>query len=237
MPEHWIKTRAAYRVTQKPIRFVFFFSKQQQQTKTQRRTYLDSLVAQGKVVSDVFSFCLNPTQGGVLAVGEIAPYHVRGAIHYIPQVRTRKSGFYEVEVTDLRVGGQSLGFNPTVYNTKHCIVDTGTPVPTLPIKVFNAMANYFQALCKKGHALPGVCGVPLDQSIFAAKCFPMTTAQIASFPNISFALSRGVTLDYVPSQYLRPMYFCATNTARIDIPSNTTLVGLALQGDSSSFGM
>jgi hypothetical protein len=196
---------------------------------------MDNLVSNGIISSDLMAFCLNPIQGGVLSVGKIAPYFT-GSIKYTPQARVGQSGFYEVEMIDLKVGGRSLGLNPSIYNTQHCIVDTGTPVPTLPTKVYSAIAASIQTLCSKGHHLVGVCGVSTAKNIFAGQCYAMTEAQIAAFPTISFELARGIPLDYTPSQYLRPMYFCQSSGAILNAQANTTMVGLALQEDSSSFG-
>ena len=96
------------------------------------------------------------------------------------------NGFYEIKMTDMLLNGVSLGFDPKIYNSqhapitclmmmleitdisvsRHCIVDSGTPMPTLPVKVFAAIQALFEKSCSGPKPLKGVCNMSKGKSLF-----------------------------------------------------------------------
>ena len=49
---------------------------------------------------------------------------------------------HSVVVTDMAMGGVSLGVSQTTYNTPFCIVDSGTTLLLLPTAAYNAISTY-----------------------------------------------------------------------------------------------
>eukprot|EP01125_Pyxidicula_operculata_P020401 TRINITY_DN7524_c0_g6_i2.p1 TRINITY_DN7524_c0_g6~~TRINITY_DN7524_c0_g6_i2.p1 ORF type:complete len:412 (+),score=63.08 TRINITY_DN7524_c0_g6_i2:216-1451(+) len=172
--------------------------------------------------NNVFSLCFNGNgHGGLLQIGGVLPYY-SGNMQYTPLV---SEDFYSVQMVDILVAGISLGLQPSIYNTKHCITDSGTPMPTLPSQVFNTIIYAFQTLCNSSYPnMTGVCGAPSGKSLFDGVCFPLTADDINQFPLIQFVLNGNIVLDYPPTAYLKSWWTCQSG------------VGLGLQSDPSGFG-
>lgn len=179
---------------------------------------LDQIIGKNGV-SDVFSMCYHESgTGGTLSFGSIVPYY-SGSIQYTPLTQER---FYGVEVLDLQVNDESLNIKPPVYNTKNCIVDSGTPVVTLPVEVYQHLQKLIQSNCSKSQ-LPGFCDTAPGKSLFEGVCFNIS--DLSPFPNLSFTLRGGLKLNYPPEAYLRPLWSCEHGG-----------FGLAIESDSSGFG-
>ena len=112
------------------------------------------------------------------------------------------------------------------------IVDTGTPLPTLPPAAYKALRGVFMANCSESN-LPGVCtGVPAaNATLFDGVCYNLTDSQIAEFPTLEWVF-RGVddsqvTLQLPPSQYLQEQYFCQNGGVGIgiDVEDDYTIIG------------
>lgn len=181
-------------------------------------------------LASVFSFCLNSWSlngavGGGVTLGAAGTKYSRAPIQYIPLVR-RESGFYEVNLQSVLINNATLNLNPALYNHPHSIVDTGTPTLTFNQEVYNYLVASVRSLCGV-HFMRGACGVDLPLSIFNGKtCFAMEPWEIARWPTLSLIFEGGVRLEYPPSSYLVPMWYCS-------VPHT---VGFAIEGDKSNFG-
>lgn len=136
-------------------------------------------------------------------------------------------------------------------------MDSGTPFPTLPTKVMDAIKLLFRKVCSSKH-LPGVCNVPSTQKslfdgivtshihllnfllISSGGCYTLTRDDIAQFPTLSFRLAGDFALDYPPDQYLMCtlsfMTVTSLNHSPIYYCQKPGQLGLALQADPSGFG-
>ena len=188
-------------------------------------------LAQAGVVNNSFSIILCDV-GGKLTLGGSSS---GSSYHYTPLLSS--SGFYGFQTVDVLVNNASLGVPARIYNKGQCIVDTGTPVFTLPVVAYRKLHSAFLKLCSTT-PLKGVCNATLtkagrrhavadqevrasslpltnqrfyksgNQSIFQGGCYRYTSADIQAFPTISIALANDLILSYPPSQYLRPLWYC-----------------------------
>ncbi|KAF6721642.1 Beta-secretase 2 [Oryzias melastigma] len=76
--------------------------------------------------------------GGSLIMGGAEPTLYRGSVWYTPIV---EEWYYQVEVLKLEVGDQNLNLDCKEYNMDKAIVDSGTTMLRLPVKVFNAVVE------------------------------------------------------------------------------------------------
>nr|KAF6381284.1 beta-secretase 2 [Pipistrellus kuhlii] len=109
-------------------------------------TFFDSLVRQAGI-PNVFSMQMcgaglpaagSGTNGGSLVLGGIEPSLYKGDIWYTPIM---EEWYYQIEILKLEVGGQSLNLDCREYNADKAIVDSGTTLLRLPLKVFNAVVD------------------------------------------------------------------------------------------------
>ena len=70
-----------------------------------------------------------------------------------------------MEINDIKVGNQSIGYSWYWLNWNGVIVDSGTTLLIMPSDIFGAIQKQFVALCSK-IKLPGVCSVPKSSDIF-----------------------------------------------------------------------
>jgi len=112
-----------------------------------------------------------------------------------------------VDITDIKVGGTSIGLLSEIYSDN--VVDSGTTLLVLPTVVWEAMQSTMEEMCSRT-SLVGVCSAG-QKTLWTGYCFTMTPGQIAEFPEITFVIP-GVTqsLNIPPSSYLIPQgkYFC-----------------------------
>jgi len=123
--------------------------------------------------------------------------------------------YYPVNLTDMKVAGQSLNMNTGVLNGQYgALVDSGTTLMILPNSVFNRLNNVFQAFCST-YKLPGVCGAAPGQGLFDGMCVTMSDDDRAAFPTLSFTVP-GISQDLTISsnEYLIAQNASATNTKR-----------------------
>jgi Eukaryotic aspartyl protease len=179
-------------------------------------------------VPDLFSIQLDAV-GGLLTLG--GKLRDDSQYAYTPLV---KEDFYRVQVADVRLGQHSLGLSPDYYAGTNCIVDSGTPFPTLPAEAYLALRQLALQTCTSAHPLVGVCvdeaGAPLaaNQTLFDGQCFSLTPAQVAEFAPLQFVLGGQVTLSLPASDYLLPMYYCVTPGQvglGITVEAHWTIVG------------
>merc|ERR1711871_1903406 len=182
------------------------------------------MVKEGKI-KDVFSMCMRPNgDGGHLYLGTDGPSSDSIAGNQLLETEwtpmLRKSGFYGVNMTDLKVAGESIGLPPQVYNEGDAIVDSGSALVTLPKTAYNHIKKAFLKLCDEGVCMKGVCHCkekrPLKTPIFSgssSRCVTMTPADIEAFPMVEFVFGGNVTVQYSPANYLKNgALFCEGQT-------------------------
>ncbi|KAF7692718.1 beta-secretase 2 [Silurus meridionalis] len=109
--------------------------------------FFDSLVKQTGI-PDVFSLQMcgagisastatNPADGSLI-MGGLEPTLYRGSMWYTPVLQ---EWYYQVEVLKLEVGGRNLNLNCKEYNFDKAIVDSGTTLLRLPVKVFDSVVE------------------------------------------------------------------------------------------------
>ncbi len=166
-------------------------------------------------VADVFAFALCGS-GGQLWLGGVDTSVATGLVQYTPLLNS--DNYYAVGVTDLLVGGTSLGLTST--NIGDVVVDTDTTELELPTSVYQkvraaiAGTAYFQAhFGSSAWFDSGYCTPPLDAS-------PPTLAKIDSgLPTLTFAIDDGMGGSFdialgATDSYLEPirkngvLYYC-----------------------------
>jgi hypothetical protein len=171
---------------------------------------------------DVFSMCLTPQHGGMMTLGGVDPNFPTPS--FTPLAAPPKGGlrdFYRVETEAVLVGGEALPGIPKSVLNENSIVDSGTPLPTLPTSAYAAVKARMLSGCATT-PLTGLCGQPSNATLFEQICFTMSDTEIDAFPSVSLALAANVTLDIPPRWLLqRGLYFC----------DDVTQVGLALDYD------
>lgn len=91
---------------------------------------MTTLFEAGKLDSNVFTLCLRP-EGGRFAVGGVRESLHRAPMRWVPLVPRGRATYYKVDLTDITVGGTSLGVSSSVYQT--CALPT-PPRPFLPTR-------------------------------------------------------------------------------------------------------
>jgi len=188
-------------------------------------TVLDDFVKKN-LISDKFSLCFNSNgTGGKMILGGI-PDGYDNKIEYVPLYTNHTPYYYySVFMKDFLVDGNSLGLPSSIYNSKNCITDTGTPTLTVPSKVYSTLSYAFSLMCSSAN-LHGICDVKPGQTLFDGNCFNYTHGEISVFPTLTLVLNNSQIM-YAPEQYLRPLnYIC----------NDTTSLGLAIWNDPSGFG-
>eukprot|EP01111_Echinosteliopsis_oligospora_P016878 TRINITY_DN7149_c0_g1_i1.p1 TRINITY_DN7149_c0_g1~~TRINITY_DN7149_c0_g1_i1.p1 ORF type:complete len:430 (+),score=98.95 TRINITY_DN7149_c0_g1_i1:145-1434(+) len=169
---------------------------------------LFSQFVDNKLLDDVFSICMNPV-GGKLVLGGIGPFY-SGQIQYVPMPHNT---FYTFTILDFTAGGKSINVPSSSYDSRYTIVDSGTPLVTLPTIAYSALRELFVSNCSQ-NPLVGICtGIDNSTStLFDSFCFSLTASEISMFPPLKFVIQgedkNSVYLEYPPSAYLKEQYFC-----------------------------
>jgi hypothetical protein len=159
-------------------------------------TPFDAWVGAG-LVADVFAMCLT-SDGGKLVLGGDGAMYSTSAPQYTPIIQET---YYVVNMSDLAVGGVSLGLPPSVYNRGDTIVDSGSTDLILPSTAFEALVKNLKHHCKTTR-LAGLCGEPQGKTILDGYCFQLSTKDLAAWPSLQIGLD-GVRLELPASTYLR----------------------------------
>jgi len=142
-----------------------------------------------------FDLCLG-TSGGVMAIGD----NYKGDSRFV-WTPIQEDQWYTVWMTDWRIGSVSLNVTAEDLNWDGVIVDSGTTLLIVPYWVMNPIIAYMKSLCSKT-PLVGICGVQPGKGLFDGACFPMTPAQVAMFPPMTFAFQGVSGLSITPDDYL-----------------------------------
>ena len=104
-------------------------------------SYYTGVVAAG--VADTMAYELCPT-AGIMWLGGFDASHAQGAPQYTPLLTTGvNQDFYAVDMTDMALGGTSLGFDSSTFQDP--IVDTGTSLFYVPTAVQTALITAVNA--------------------------------------------------------------------------------------------
>ncbi|XP_045441214.1 beta-secretase 2 isoform X3 [Pipistrellus kuhlii] len=146
---------------------------------------------------------------GALAkvLGGIEPSLYKGDIWYTPIM---EEWYYQIEILKLEVGGQSLNLDCREYNADKAIVDSGTTLLRLPLKVFNAVVDGVA----RASLIPEFSDGFWTGSQLA--CWASPETPWSYFPKISIYLrdensSRSFRLTILPQLYIQPMMRAGLN--------------------------
>lgn len=136
-------------------------------------TLVSTLHKAGKLDDDVFALCLRP-EGGRFAVGGVRADLHRAAMRWVPLATKGRAAYFKVDLTDITVGGASIGASSSVYQscdgspcspcvllslhlTPACaahhrrgygaILDSGTTFTYVPSAVMKALRSAVTAYC------------------------------------------------------------------------------------------
>jgi len=161
----------------------------------------DEFVETG-AVSNLFSICLTPSQGGVLDLGSIDSSRYSGSLQYAPMTFDR---WYNIEILDIQVGSYSIGLPPFVYGTTNDVigsfVDSGTSVILMNTMAFSAFQETFLAHYS---TLPGA-----SKLFGGSSCVLQSTigSSLNKYPNVTVVVASHdatapIYLPVPPTSYL-----------------------------------
>jgi len=182
----------------------------------------DTLVSSGTIQRDQFSMILCET-GGSLLLGDL---HQAASDYQFTPLNTT-AGFYGFQLNNLLLNGEVVRIPSPVFTNSISIVDTGTPLLTLPPEAFTLLYKSFLGLCDVTN-LTGICHVssssaystshpPPPPDLFHNHCFSISDSEINLFPTLTLILQNGVALQYTPQDYLLPLYYCEEGTLGLAI--------------------
>ena len=190
----------------------------------------ERLVEQNDNLRDVLQTCMYE-EGGLLVFGQDPEHDAQfyfGSLAYTP---ITLDAWYTVNATALLVEGDPMNITLDELNgpfpSDPCIVDSGTNFLSLTHPAFNAVVNKFQAMCKLGVLLTGICGLSVEDSFFGGKSFKLTDEEKALFPSVSIVLLvdngyRHVPLPIGPDEY---MILQPDGTYRLGIMKGDCILG------------
>lgn len=158
---------------------------------------------------DSFDMCLFQNNG-VLNLGQ--DFSKDSRFQWTP---IQQDVWYTVYIEDWLFGGVSLGISAYDLNWNGVIVDSGTTLIIVDQQINAAIQKLFYSYCPTVK-LPGICGLPLNASLFGNQCFQMTNQQVNQFPNMTISMyneNANFPLTISPSDYLWqgagvPGYYC-----------------------------
>jgi hypothetical protein len=136
------------------------------------------------------------SSNGTITIGGVDTRLSDGPVQYVDDVGF---GFHSVKVESILVGGNATTgaagaevAAATVPVGSSAILDTGTNVLLLNSDV---RAKVQQAICADA-------ALPHCAAFFQNECFPLTAAELASYPNVALQLDNGVALEMTSRDYL-----------------------------------
>lgn len=134
-------------------------------------------------------------------MGGAEPTLYQGLVWYTP---IKQEWYYQVEVLKLEVGDQNLDLDCKEYNTDKAIVDSGTTLLRLPIKVFNAVV---EALTRTSLIQDLSSGFWLGTKL---ACWMKGETPWRFFPKLSLYLratntSQSFRITILPQLYIQPI--------------------------------
>jgi hypothetical protein len=146
------------------------------------------------------------SSGGLLMVGGVDPVRgdLRGPALYTPILDSAGSLYYSVTVSDLQLGGKSLGFSASDFGAT--AVDTGSSVLVLLPDVFHALASKIEDIVAFSTDFDGGSSWLGTADCFSSSLSPaeidsMLPALSLSFPRVgggTFSLDLKATDSYLP---------------------------------------
>ncbi|XP_043713676.1 aspartic proteinase 36-like [Telopea speciosissima] len=159
---------------------------------------VDQLVDKG-VISDSFSLCYGGMDvgGGAMVLGGITPPPDMVFSSSDPV----RSPYYNIQLKEIHVAGESLQLNPNVFDRKHgTVLDSGTTYAYLPEAAFVAFKD---AIMKKLHNLKQIRG---PDPTYNDICFSGAGRDVSelskTFPEVDMVFDKGQKLSLAPENYL-----------------------------------
>ncbi|XP_020580198.1 aspartic proteinase nepenthesin-2-like [Phalaenopsis equestris] len=156
---------------------------------------IDQLVKKG-AISDSFSLCYGGMDvgGGAMVLGGIPPPPGMVFSHSDPA----RSPYYNIELKEIHVGGESLRLNPRVFDSKHgTVLDSGTTYAYLPQEAFRAFKDVL------GSKLGSLKKVDGPDPTYKDICFAGAGRDPSkSFPEVDMVFGNGKMLKLAPENYL-----------------------------------
>ncbi|KAG9398246.1 hypothetical protein AC1031_014843 [Aphanomyces cochlioides] len=156
------------------------------------RNIVKKLFQEDKIDSNVFSLCFTP-KGGSMSVGTPLTSRHKEDLTYA-KVSFDKTGWYAVEMREIRIGGVPIEIESTqiLNGGRKVIVDSGTTASYLPDVFADEFNNAFKLAVGKKYMTSGA---------------GYTEAQVANLPTIEFVMTgvdgKDVVLTIPPEQYLK----------------------------------
>jgi len=156
-------------------------------------------------IPNLFSICLTPSSGGVLDLGFVDANKYNGIIMWTPISMKR---WYNMNLLDIRVNGQSIGVPPFLYYTTNDVIgafiDSGTSIILINPYAYQSLSQLFE---QKYCNLPGVCNGQL-LTTDGGGCINDTEMgnNLLMFPNLEFIFpdsgsASTFTLTVPPTSY------------------------------------
>jgi len=152
---------------------------------------IDTLI-EAKSFTNAFSMCLQE-QNAVMSIG--IDYSKNPGFQWTPIV---KQEYYNVQITDLRVNGVTLGLTTSQLNNPFTIVDSGTTLVVLEQASYLAFATAVENACTTP-----TCGN--FRSLLNGNCVSLTGSEIAAYPTVEFyfqSINNPFTITY--EDYILP---------------------------------
>lgn len=161
--------------------------------------YLDALTSASSSVPNIFSTQLCEV-GGQIWFGGFDTSSMSTTPQYTPLVSEE---FYTINVSDMKVGGTSIGESESAYATP--IVDTGTSITQMPTLVFNALtasiesnatfaANFGSSFFTDGDCLTSGTGATTAQ---LSSELPELTISFPTGSGSTFSVTEPATVSYL----------------------------------------
>lgn len=164
-------------------------------------TVFAQLVANNDV-DNVWGLCINnegKASNGTLTIGGVDETLAASPIQWVAYP---PSGYYAVPIVSMTLPGATL---PVAGLKSSAILDSGTNILLLPTEGFQGLKASLVSLCANAK-LAGLCDdntkPDSGATLFDRKCFPLTPAEVAAYPDINVAVSKDITLTMSAHDYL-----------------------------------
>lgn len=135
-----------------------------------------------------FAYCFPASSSGTGYL-DFGPGSAGNNARLTPMLTDKGQTFYYVGMTGIRVGGQQVPVEESVFSTTGTLVDSGTVITRLPKTAYAALSSAFA----KGMSASGYNKAP-GYSILDT-CYDLTGLSEVSLPTVSLVFQGGACLD------------------------------------------
>jgi len=187
------------------------------------QTALHSQLAENGSLDHVFSLCFGYPDGGAMVLGS-AQLATDSTMRYTPMKPTMGYSFFQVDITDMRLGNSSINIPPEIFSVGDgVIMDSGTTVNYLPTVAYKA---FFAALEKALAALPYPPKLVNSDCDICWGGLPEHFEELEGiFPTVELEFMGGVVLKLLPYRYLFRTGAKTYCLGVLDNGSDGTLIG------------